>query len=512
MVATVRHNMKLRRSFLRYLPFARQKHIYARIVRLQRIHRGWQARLHLAKVARSAASIQSLPRLVHARRHVAQKRSALAIIQAGMHSLCKRRVYAQQRRQLISLQATMRGFLVRRAWQEKRAAVTYISRVARGHRVRKQDHRVRAASTTIGSVVRSWVVNLHFQRQRQAAAIIQKRWRKIVDYRRIQDMTSAATQIASQWRACCCRHEWKRRRAAGAYLVTAAWMWKHMHTKKRKIFLATKIAARWRGYCVRVNQLVLRSSANKIRNWWHNRKAYEETLWVVFEVMLAKKRIRDEYYEKHAIVIQRFARTWLRWRHGMGRVKRMVLSMQSRYRSWGPKRDVEMLRIILGPHVKRLPSQLVALVNDKFGRFTRYRAFRTKERVCPHVARIVRLKVLPFAFRQELSHVVGKIQAFLKHRVLMRKIRSCQAFVRGWLARTGQRKRQNAARVLQRAWRRKKGYSIPDLSFDTAASRSIVLVQAYTRGFLDRKKVEELKKLKGRGSKQGQLTKEEGNA
>merc|ERR1712232_1492523 len=99
--------------------------------------------------------------------------------------------------------------------------------------------------------------------------------------------------------------------------------------------------------------------------------------------------------ETQAIIIQRYVRKWLRWRHGMRLVKRMVLAMQSRYRAWGPRSDLETRRAILGPHVKRLPSQLVALVRDKNGKLTRYRAFRPKERICPHVARIVRLKVLP---------------------------------------------------------------------------------------------------------------------
>merc|ERR1719183_860147 len=97
-------------------------------------------------------------------------------------------------------------------------------------------------------------------------------------------------------------------------------------------------------------------------------------------------------------------------------VKRMVVSMQSRVRSWGPRREVDMLRDIVGPHVNRLPSQLVALSLDREGRLTRYRAFRPKERVCHYVARIVRLRVLTPDLRDDLKDVVAKIIAFLKAR------------------------------------------------------------------------------------------------
>lgn len=256
-------------------------------------------------------------------------------------------------------------------------------------------------------------------------------------------------------------------------------MWKHMRLRKAKVGLATKIASLWRGYCVRVNMQVLRTSADKIRKWWHNKKAYESTLGIVLEIALAKKHIRTQYQEQHAILIQRNMRRWLRWRRGMYLVKKMVVALQSRYRTWAPKQDVEMLRLILGPHVKRLPSQLVALAVDKQGKFTRYRAFRPKERVCPHVARIVRLKALPPDLREDLAHVVGKIQAFLKHRCYIRRVKDCQRFARGWRARRMLRGRLDAAKVIQRAVRRKPQDDV----------KHVTLVQAYIRGYVQRVRI-----------------------
>jgi len=209
--------------------------------------------------------------------------------------------------------------------------------------------------------------------------------------------------------------------------------------------------------------------------------------------MLAKKAIRLEYMEENAVTIQRFVRKWLRWRHGMYLVKRMVVRMQSLFRAWGPKRDVEMLRRILGPHVKRLPSQLVALVRDKQGKLTRYRAFRSKERVCPHVARIVRLKALPPEFREDLAYIAGYLQAFLKHRLFMKKVVKSQKVARGWLVRRRMRCRREAAQAIQRTVRSKLLRSRDDGGVvnlhDMRAN--IILVQAYSRGFLERVKNKE---------------------
>lgn len=195
-----------------------------------------------------------------------------------------------------------------------------------------------------------------------------------------------------------------------------------------------------------------------------------------------------EYCEPYAILIQRNFRRWLRWRHGMRLVKRMVLTMQSRYRSWGPKRDVPALRALMGPHVKRLPAQLVALVPDKRKKITRYRAFRQKERICPHVARVVRLKVLPPDIRDDLSHVVGKIQAFSKARVARLRIRTCQKVARGWLVRRLMHRQKVAAQQIQRAVRRMLARKCPAL-LNTELRRkrrAAIVIQAHARGLLVR--------------------------
>jgi len=498
MLYTIKLNMKLRRVFLRFLPHARETNMSKKVARLARVHRGWMARRRLAKEIKAAVVTQSLPRTVRARQEAKQKMRALAVLQAGCDSIFKRRSYMKRRRQLARVQASARGLLLRRRVQQMNIAATGIAKIFRGYRVRNLNRRQNAATIVIGSFVRAFLATLHYQRQQKAVALLQVVWRRVLANKRLVVMQMAATKIASSWKACFCRHRHQQIRNAGACIVSATWMRQHRRLKERKIALATKIASAWRGFCVRANLKVLTTSANTICKWWHNRKAYEDNMWIMFELMLATKRFKQAHEETHAIIIQRFTRKWLRYRHGMHLVKRMVLTLQSKYRAWGPVRDVELLRgvacknsvwyvkfgIAFRHAVKRLPSQLVALVKDKRGKLTRYRAFRAKERVCPHVARIVRLKVLPPAFREDLAHVTGKIQSFLKHRLRQKRIVTCQKVARGYIVRERMRRKHLAAAKIQGVARRT---IIPEeVARFKAVRKNVIVAQAFCRGFLER--------------------------
>jgi len=409
-------------------------------------------------------------------------------LQAGLDSMHKKRVLARQRKQMVNFQAIVKGAQVRQRVRKMRAGVMDIARVFRGSRIRQRDQKHVAASVVIGASVRGWLTRLRFQRVKQSIATLQVAWRKALMQVHTREQAAAATRIATAWKACSYRRHYKRVRDAGALLVSATFMWKHIRIKKYKLATATRVGAAWRGYCVRKNLVALRRSANTICEWWRNRKAKGDIMWTLFEIGCAKMRVRNEYSEPYAILIQRNFRRWLRWRRGMHLIKRMVLSMQSRYRSWGPKQDVDRLRAEMGPHVKRLPAQLVALIPDKRKKFTRYRAFRQKERICPHVARIVRLKVLPPDFRDDLSDVVGKIQAFLRYRLYLARSRSCQRVVRGWLVRRQMQRRKVAAQQIQCAVRRMLARKHPAVR-NTELRRkrhAAIVIQAHLRGFFVR--------------------------
>jgi len=499
MCATVSLNVKLRRVFQNFLPHSRARRMRQKVILLQRVYRGRFVRSGLANNMTAVATLQSGVRLAKTRREVASRRRAISILQAGLDSMRKRRIYAQQRQQIVMIQANVRGALDRRRVMEMRNGASFIERAFHGHRTRKQQLARSKASSLIGSSVRAWLVFLEYQRLLQAVKQIQMAWRVISANRYVKRRRQAATHIAAAWKSCLCRYHWRRVRNAGASLVTAAWMWRHMQRKKQMIAAATRIASAWRGYCVRVNMYHLSQCADKLRKWWRDRKVCQETLWTFLDVLMAKRTARLEYVEKYAIVIQRNFRRWRRWRHGMYLVKKMVLSMQSRYRTWQPKRDVSGFRAYVGPDVRRLPSQLVALTLDRRGKLTRYRAFRLKERVTAHSARIVRVKILPPGLRYDLEEVVRRIQAYVRYKQWKRKVVTCQRLARGFLARFSLRRRHAAARVLQKWWRsRLREWYDQDTEFEIER-RKIVKLQANYRGWSTRKRCQ----LQGAEKQQG---------
>jgi hypothetical protein len=142
--------------------------------------------------------------------------------------------------------------------------------------------------------------------------------------------------------------------------------------------------------------------------------------------------------------------------------------------------------------VNRLPSQLVALLLDKRGKLTRYRAFRLKERVNQHCKRIIRLKTLPRMLRYDLEEeVVRPIQAFVRYRQRKQKIVTCQRFARGYLARRKLRRQHAAARRLQNWWRTLPTAQRKPTEFQLK-KQIITKLQAAVRGHACRKRMQML--------------------
>merc|ERR1711865_630884 len=122
----------------------------------------------------------------------------------------------------------------------------------------------------------------------------------------------------------------------------------------------------------------------------------------------------------------------------------MGLRIQARFRSWAAKREVHSLRAHSGFKAWRLPSQLMALMPDRRGRLTRYRAFRTRERSVAHSTRLVRFKVLPRHLLWDLEDVVLPIQSYVRYWFFRRAVRNVQRFARGWQARRRMTQRQQS--------------------------------------------------------------------
>lgn len=245
-------------------------------------------------------------------------------------------------------------------------------------------------------------------------------------------------------------------RNAARLLVRAAWMWRQIMLKRSRSSAAKRIAAVWRGYCVRQNIEHLHRSADKIRTWWRSHMACRETTSAVVQLFAIKKSMQDEHRKRYVILIQRRFRSWLRLHRGFRRIRRLVVTMQAHFRRRRAAREVQLLRRLVGPSVKRLPSQLVALVPDTRGRLTRYRAFRPKEKAVKHTARVVRLRVLPKHLAHDLEDAITPLQAFVKHWFQMKAAVHIQAHWRGFRDRQGLYRQRDAAKCIQANWRWKR--------------------------------------------------------
>jgi len=169
---------------------------------------------------------------------------------------------------------------------------------------------------------------------------------------------------------------------------------------------------------------------------------------IVSEIFRERKLLVDEYQTRHAFTIQRHFRYWRRWKNGWRLFRHGMVRIQSRFRSWAPKREVALLRAHVGPQTSRLPSQLMALMPDRRGRLTRYRPFRSRERSAAHSTRLVRLKVLPRHLLWDLEDAILPLQSFVRGWFFRRAVRRIQRVARGWLTRRRlERKHQEAIRV-----------------------------------------------------------------
>mmetsp|Transcript_105397 Transcript_105397/g.202433 ORF Transcript_105397/g.202433 Transcript_105397/m.202433 type:complete len:897 (+) Transcript_105397:3-2693(+) len=475
---TMQINMKLRRVFKTYLPIARRRRVIKKLILLQRVERGVQSCNQLQHEMTSAAVIQSWRRAMEGRERAEDRFRKLCYIQARWRGALQRPRYAQHRKKVARIQAAMRGWRDRREVMKWNSAALDIQRVYRASVNRRPEHQRSAAALKLGNHVRGWLAQLHYQRQQQSVKTIQRCWRKNRVRAWLTARRTATTKIAAMWRGVICSRRHRRVRKAGVRLVCASWMWRQMRLRRERIKAANLITASWRGYCVRMNYYHLRRCANKIRRWYRDQKVYHQTLDVVMVVFQELRNMQHEWLVRHAKIIQRNVRIWLRWRHGMYSFKKAVIALQSRYRKWGPTRYVAGVRQEVGTEVRRLPSQAVILLPDADGRPSKYRSFKKK-------------KTIPLSRQQEepsqaefnVRSAAEQIQAFWKHRRQQRAVNKLQALVRGAAARRTARIRLNKLKTLQAV----AGLRCAHIRFRKHKDR-IVRIQARVRGMLVRRR------------------------
>mmetsp|Transcript_7251 Transcript_7251/g.15649 ORF Transcript_7251/g.15649 Transcript_7251/m.15649 type:complete len:734 (-) Transcript_7251:36-2237(-) len=440
---------KLKRVVQLTLPKRRHRRIRLRGVQIQQAQRGVRCRRQLALQSKSAAIIQAHVRGRKTRTATRKKLRALVVLQSWIAALRHQSLARRRLEAAVIIEAMARVWLTRRLVKSWSAAATNIARIYRGFARRTRLRRRQAASTLIGRKMASQAEALKLRRLRMATRRIQAAWRRHLSWHRELQRNQAVSRLAASWRRCSGMRRYQSVRAAGSRLVCAMWMWRHMRLRRMQREAATRLCAAWRAHCCRVNVQELKAAALKIRKWWRDHAACTSSTSTMLEMLLEKRKIMDDIQTGPAIVIQRRARIWLGKRRGMQLLRRAFITLQARFRTWRPKREVALLRQVLGPNLGRLPSQLMALAPDKQGRLTKHRAFRAKEKPVRATCRILRIKVLPAELRMDLEDAVAPLQAFVKHRVRIGKFVRIQSAVRGWELREKMFFKATAALVIQ---------------------------------------------------------------
>mmetsp|Transcript_102309 Transcript_102309/g.328069 ORF Transcript_102309/g.328069 Transcript_102309/m.328069 type:complete len:2519 (-) Transcript_102309:168-7724(-) len=471
----------IRRAIHRQMPDYRRQRITKASTDMQRAQRGSACRLKLRRKARAASKIQALVRGVLARKYTQRKLEALKKIQSRVAGCYARSVYAKRMRKIVLLQTWMRKRVTRLHREGDLEAVVEILRLTRGIRERREMAKRDAASSTIGRMVRGNYVYRAYQEVLKATRKIQRALHTWQLNLKFWLRLAKATAIQAAWRRHASRKVFKEQRAAGDTLVRAAWMWRHMQLRRARRRAALRISSCWRGYCVRQNRATLQNSSQKIRTWWRSLKILSETAELVGDLMIIKRKVREDYHKIFIVKLQRKFREWSALRKGFRRTRWAVVKLQSHFRRRQASLEVERLRCVVGPNLRRLPSQLVALMLDADRRLTRYRAFRPGEKMSKHSTRIVRLKVLTKPLIWDIEDKIRPLQAFVKHRHDRRAVLRIQGLARGFLARHRLRHRAEAAVQIQAVAR---GWAQRCLRSRLA---SLIFVQAWTRGMLERR-------------------------
>mmetsp|Transcript_36859 Transcript_36859/g.84983 ORF Transcript_36859/g.84983 Transcript_36859/m.84983 type:complete len:2322 (-) Transcript_36859:49-7014(-) len=476
--AALNLNAILGRVFRATRPLARQRRIKFAAVTIQRVFRGSCARQALAHRLMSAKRIQALARMALVQTALKRQRLAALILQARARSWNARRSYCRRIQAIVKIQAFVRAVQAQRVLHAKAAAALKISRRYRTGRCRLAQAKQRRGATAIQAAVRCLHAKAAFQRRIIAARRIQRSWRGHASRRHTRAQHLSATRLAAAFRCYSAHKRFAAQQCAGTTLVRAVFMWRHMHRRRLLKVASTRICAVWRGHVARQSLYCKMGSIQRIQRWWRNMLACALPKSVLAEVCAAKASAKAAVQASNAVIIQRSWRAHWRKKRGFRLVKRMVLSLQARHRRW--LRQVQAA--IADPQRTRfcvadLPSEMVLLHIDGKKRLTRHRrpsAGRIRSIAClvpledklqvklhpiQACARIVCLQALPRAAKHKLETQLERIQAFVKHRLFLKRVVRIQSVMRGWLSR-----RQNVLK-----------------------HRSVVRIQAHWRGTLVRR-------------------------
>lgn len=238
-------------------------------------------------------------------------------------------------------------------------------------------------------------------------------------------------------------------------------MWRHVQIRKTRRRAATRIAATWRGYCVRLNQRFIHDCANRLRRAFQTFQACRQASTAVVDLFELKRALWEERVTPCAVQIQRaFRRRYqLKEQLERKRVRRAVISLQARTRGRIIRREVRRLRSALGPDLTRLPFERFVLEPDRWGRLTRFRSSRVhdalpqRDGLAQHTVRIVNLQLVPKMLQEDLASHIAPLQAFAKYKVWEQRLTRAQGRIKAWLTRRSLGKEARSAAYIQAVWR-----------------------------------------------------------
>lgn len=476
------------RSIHEKMPRFRRDRLNRAALVLQRSQRGAACRRRLQRRAAAMAKIQALVRRVIARttgeRATSKKLTALAKIQARCHGIRDRREFSRKVKRIILLQYFIKSRLTCKEYKVIRAAAVAIQRMFQGVRLRRRFAARKQACVILQRFFRGAMAYHRYTHVGPAVRKIQRAARAWLSNTALRRRHVAATKIEAWWRSRSMRWRHVTKCRAGDVLVRAAWMWKHMHLRRQRRQAAVRISSCWRGYCTRRNIYMVKQSTKRIRAWWANIKCMQAATETVQELIYVRRKCFEAYQYGFLLKIQRAVHFWYARKMGFRRFRRALVTLQSHFRRRRAAREVQELRFLTGPNVRRLPSKLVALVPDSRKRLTKYRGFKKGERWTKYTAKLVILKVLRGTIIQDLAERVAPLQGFVRWRKRLKQIILMQALARGFLTRRRSHRRRRAALPLQAAARGLLGRQRM-----RRRRAALLRLQAWSRGCLVRRRL-----------------------
>ncbi|KAK9814207.1 hypothetical protein WJX72_002306 [[Myrmecia] bisecta] len=436
------------------------------VIRIQAAARGMLARLLLKRI-KAAVVIQRVLRGRNTRVRLARQVAAAVAIQSGWRGSAQRRQYQRQRRCLVALQACVRRHAARKQFLSVRAAAIAFQAGWRARQARLLLQRIRAVvvlqKVFRGQQARQWAARKAFLALRAAAVVMQASWRAR-QARLLLRRMKAAVVLQKTARGHAVRRQLRRQQAAAVVLQA---QWRAVAQRQRFRVCrgsATAVQAAFRGWAGRMQFLQLRGAAilTQQRRFHSARMAVikvqavarmrvqrmafvqQRTAAIAFQTAWRARQARILLRQtRAAVVIQRYA-SMLEMRAAMQEFARAarqyslrcaaVIKLQALARGFAARRQY---RIILAAHQARL--QAAAEVRAAALAFIAPWATMFRDRC--HFRRIRRAtRVIQRQWRAALQ---------------VRTCAACtiQAAVRGFLARTQWQRAQRAAVALQAWWR-----------------------------------------------------------